>query len=114
MKFLVTLSDAPYQSSLCQTALDFCYGLVKDGHEIARLFLYHDATYLALPMEVPAGEFNPHQAWLAFAQEHNIKLECCVAASQRRGISEVAEPFEISGLVNLAEAQLTADRVMQF
>lgn len=114
MEIAILLNDSPFKSSLCEAALDFSLAAIKSGHSISRIFLYQDATYLALPMQCPTDEWNPHEAWLNFAKTQGLKIECCVAAAQRRGIKQVEAPFKISGLVSLAEAQLLYDQVVQF
>ena len=61
------------------------------------------------------------------ADEHGVALHTCIAAAQRRGILDalvakeaekatfnVRPPFLLSGLGQLAEMLLTADRVIRF
>ena len=61
------------------------------------------------------------------AAAHDLELIVCVAAAQRRGIvdadeakrqgkdaTNIAEGFEISGLGQLIEAGITADRLVAF
>ncbi|MGL5153528.1 MAG: DsrE family protein, partial [Aeromonas veronii] len=65
--------------------------------------------------------------WRELAEEQGIRIDVCVAAAMRRGVLDEQEakgaglehfnlqaPFCLSGLGQLAEAALTADRLVQF
>ena len=68
-----------------------------------------------------------YNAWLILAREHQFDLDICSAAALRRGIVDESEadkagkssfnlelPFQLTGLGQLAESIVTADRVIQF
>jgi len=70
---------------------------------------------------------NLTKEWSDLASEHNIDLVVCVAAAQRRGLIDadeakrngkdadnIAEGFRISGLGQLVEAGIQADRLITF
>ena len=74
-----------------------------------------------------SDEFDLVAAWQQLATENEVELQTCVAAALRRGIvskqeaeqnslsgDNLAAGFEQAGLGGLAEAMLTADRVIQF
>ena len=54
--------------------------------------------------------------WAKLGQEHNIDLVVCVAAALRRGIKDenLAPGFRISGLGQLIESGIQADRYVTF
>jgi tRNA 2-thiouridine synthesizing protein D len=75
----------------------------------------------------PQDDRNVTQRWSALAKQYNLDLVVCVAAALRRGIiddneakrngksaSNVAEGFRISGLGQLIEAGIQADRLVVF
>ena len=87
------------------------------GHEVPRVFFYHDgvnvATRLSLP---PQDERHIQQNWTALAREHGVDLVVCVAAALRRGIKDevLAPGFRISGLGQLVDSGIKADRFVTF
>ena len=65
--------------------------------------------------------------WRAFAEQHGAELTICVAAALRRGVlnadesqrwerdgHNLAPGFELSGLGQLVESLIEADRVVEF
>lgn len=128
MKFAIMLNEGPYNHQASDTALHFVKAALDAGHEIIRVFFYHDgvnnATRLGAP---PQDDRNITQEWMALAKEHNLELAVCVAAAQRRGMldeseakrwskdaSNIAEGFTITGLGQLVEAAIEADRTIEF
>ena len=101
---------------------------VEEGHEIFRVFFYHDGvnngTRLATP---PQDDRHIPNRWTELAEKHDIDLVLCVAAAQRRGMvdedemkrnskdaNNFAGKFRISGLGQLIEAGIQADRMVTF
>ncbi len=128
MKFSVLVSEGPYTHEAADTAYNFTKAALDKGHEIFRVFFYHDGvnngTRLASP---PQDDRNITARWTALAKEHDLDLVLCVAAAQRRGIADadeakrngkdadnIAEGFRISGLGQLIEAGIEADRLVTF
>jgi tRNA 2-thiouridine synthesizing protein D len=75
----------------------------------------------------PVDDRNVQALWSNLAEEHDLDLVVCVAAAQRRGImdedeakrhgkgaSNIAPKFRISGLGQLIEAGIQAERLMVF
>ena len=94
MKFGVLINEGPYQHQASDTAYKFIEAAIEEGHEIFRVFFYH---------------------------------VLCVAAAQRRGMvdedemkrnskdaNNIAGKFRISGLGQLIEAGIQADRMITF
>ncbi len=128
MKFGIVINEGPYQHQSSDTAYNFTKAALSAGHEIVRVFYYHDGvnngTSLATP---PQDDRNIVRRWSELSKEHDLDLVVCVAAAQRRGIVDadeakrngkeaqnLAEGFRISGLGQLIEAGIQADRLMIF
>ncbi|HVS17140.1 MAG TPA: sulfurtransferase complex subunit TusD [Planctomycetota bacterium] len=123
MKFGILVSEGPYTHQASDTAYQFA-----KGHEIHRVFFYHDGvnngTRLTVP---PQDDRNIVNRWSELAAQHKLDLVVCVAAAQRRGVVDAAEAkrngkdadniapgFRISGLGQLIEAGIQSDRLVVF
>jgi tRNA 2-thiouridine synthesizing protein D len=128
MKFGVLVSEGPYTHQASDSAYHFTKAALEKGHEIYRVFFYHDGvnngTRYTTP---PQDERNVVNRWSELAEKHNLDLVVCVAAAQRRGIvdedeakrngkdgNNIAPGFRISGLGQLIEAGIQADRLVTF
>jgi tRNA 2-thiouridine synthesizing protein D len=128
MKFAILVNEGPYTHQASDTAYQFAKAVLARGHEIFRVFFYHDgvnnATRLTTP---PQDDRNVVNRWSKLAEEHNLDMVVCVAAAQRRGIvdegemkrngkdaTNLAPGFRISGLGQLVEAGIQADRLVVF
>jgi len=128
MKFGIMVGEGPYTHQASDTAYHFTEAALNNGHEIVRVFFYHDGvnngTSLAVP---PQDDRNITTRWSALAEKHNLDMVLCVAAAQRRGLldkdeakragkdaSNMAQGFNISGLGQLIDAGIQADRLLVF
>jgi tRNA 2-thiouridine synthesizing protein D len=128
MKLGIQVNEGPYQHQASDTAYQFAKAALEKGHEIYRVFFYHDgvnnATRLTTP---PQDDRNIVNRWSELAEKHNVDLVVCVAAAQRRGIADadeakrngkdannIAPGFRISGLGQLIEAGIQCDRLVVF
>jgi tRNA 2-thiouridine synthesizing protein D len=128
MKLAVVVNEGPYQHASSDTAYHFTKAALDAGHEIFRVFFYHDGvnngTRFTTP---PQDDRNVVKRWSELAEEHNLDLVVCVAAAQRRGIvdegeqerngkdgNNIAPGFRISGLGQLIEAGIQSDRLVTF
>ncbi len=128
MKLAVLVNEGPYQHQASDSAYQFVTAALRTGHEVMRVFFYHDGvnngTRLTTP---PQDDRHIQKRWSALAQEHNVDLVLCVAACQRRGLvdegeakrnskdaTNIAPGFRISGLGQLIEAGVEADRLVTF
>ncbi len=128
MKFAILVNEGPYTHQASDSAYHFTEALLRAGHEIVRVFFYHDGvnngTRLSVP---PQDDRNISERWSALAQQHDVELILCVAAAQRRGLldddeakragkdsNNIAEGFQISGLGQLIDAGIQADRLIAF
>ena len=128
MKFGIMINEGPYNHQAADSAYQFAKAALEKGHEIFRVFFYHDgvnnATRLAVP---PQDDRNVTKMWQELAEAHKLDLVVCIAAAQRRGIldedeakrqgkdaNNIASGFRISGLGQLIEAGIQADRLLVF
>nr|VFJ42395.1 MAG: tRNA 2-thiouridine synthesizing protein D [Candidatus Kentron sp. DK]VFJ45434.1 MAG: tRNA 2-thiouridine synthesizing protein D [Candidatus Kentron sp. DK] len=128
MKFAILINEGPYQHQASDSAYQFAKAALEKGHEVFRIFFYHDGvnngTRLATP---PQDDRNITLRWAELSNKHNLDLVICIAAAQRRGIVDkdemkrqgkdadnLAPGFRISGLGQLIEAGIQADRLVVF
>jgi len=128
MKLSVLVNEGPYQHQSADTAIQFTRAALEKGHEIFRVFFYHDGvnngTRFAVP---PQDDRNITEQWTALAKEYDLDLVICIAAAQRRGILDeneakrqgkdghnMADGFRISGLGQLIEAGIQSERLVIF
>ena len=75
MKFGVLINEGPYQHQASDTAYKFIEAAIEEGHEIFRVFFYHDGvnngTRLATP---PQDDRHIPNRWTELAEKHNLDL----------------------------------------
>ena len=128
MKFGIMVNEGPYTHQAADTAYQFTRAALEQGHEVLRVFFYHDGVNNGTRMTTPPQD-DRHivNRWSELAQAHDLDLVVCVAAAQRRGIVDadeakrhgksgdnIAPGFRISGLGQLIEMGIEADRLMVF
>ena len=128
MKYTVMINEGPYQHQSSDSALQFVRAALEKGHEIFRVFFYHDGvnngTRLSIP---PADDRLLQKEWAELGKEHDLDLVLCIAAAQRRGIMDekeakrqgldannIIDGFNISGLGQLIEGGIQSDRTIVF
>ncbi len=128
MKFAIQVNEGPYQHQASDTAYLFTKTALEKGPEIFRVFFYHDGVHNGTRLTTPPQD-DRHitNRWIDLAEKYDLDLVVCVAAAQRRGIvdddeakrqgkdaTNIAPAFRISGLGQLIEAGIQADRLMVF
>ncbi|MGB3919231.1 sulfurtransferase complex subunit TusD [Thiothrix litoralis] len=128
MKYTILVNEGPYQHQASDSAIQFIRAALEKGHEIFRVFFYHDGvnngTRLTVP---PADDRLIQKMWTELAEKHGLDLVICIAAAQRRGIMDadeakrqgmdannIAPGFRISGLGQLVEGGIQSDRLVVF
>ncbi len=128
MKFAIQVNEGPYQHQAADSAYFFAKAALEKGHEIFRIFFYHDgvnnATRLTTP---PQDDRNVVERWAELGGHYDLDMVVCVAAAQRRGVVDEGEAqrngkdatnihprFRISGLGQLVEAAIQSDRLVVF
>jgi len=117
MKFGILVNEGPYTHQASDTAYQFAKAALEKGHKIHRVFFYHDGVNNSTRLtEPPQDDRHIVQRWQKLAADHKVDLVVCVAAALRRGIKEenLAEGFRISGLGQLIETGIQADRLVTF
>ncbi len=128
MIFSIMVNEGPYTHQAADTAYNFAKAALDAGHEIFRVFFYHDGVNNGTRMTTPPqDDRNIVNRWSELAKQHDLDLVVCVAAAQRRGILDsdearrngkdgdnIAEGFRISGLGQLIEAGIKSDRLLEF
>lgn len=128
MKFTIMVNEGPYQHQSADSALNFARAVLAQGHDIFRVFFYHDGvnngTRLSAP---PTDDRQLPKEWSELAKKHGVDLVICIAAAQRRGLmddneakrqgldaSNIIAGFRISGLGQLIEGSVESDRTIVF
>ncbi len=128
MKFGVVISEGPYTHQAADTAYHFVKAALEKGHEVPRVFFYHDGVNVSTSLSVPPqDERHIQRNWTELAQANDIDMVVCIAAAQRRGIldenearrqgkdaANLADGFRISGLGQLIEMGIECDRMVMF
>lgn len=128
MKYTVMINEGPYQHQSADSALQFVRAALAKGHEIFRVFFYHDGVNNGTRLSVPPKDDRLiQQEWSDLAKEHDLDLVICIAAAQRRGLMDedeakrqgldannIIDGFRISGLGQLIEGSIQADRTIIF
>lgn len=128
MRFAVVVHGPPFTHQASLSAWHFSRAVLAAGHRLQRVFFYHDGVHNASSFARPPQD-EPDMAgnWSALAAEHDVELVVCIASALRRGIldegeaaryrqpaANLASGFSISGLGQLIDAALNADRIVTF
>lgn len=117
MNIALVINEGPFTHQASDSALHYAVAAIKRGHNISRVFFYHDGINNAnLHAEPQSDDRNLPKLWSQLSQQHDVDLVVCIAAALRRGITEDHLPpgFRISGLGQLIEAGITSDRLIVF
>jgi len=128
MKYGIMVSEGPYTHEAADTAYNFTKAVLEKGHEVFRVFFYHDGVNVGTRLSVPPqDDRNITAKWIELAEQYDLDLVVCVAAAQRRGLldddeakrhgkdaSNIAPKFRISGLGQLIEAGIQSERLVVF
>jgi tRNA 2-thiouridine synthesizing protein D len=117
MKFGILIKQGPFTHQASDTAYRFTVAALAKGHEIYRVFFYNDGVYNCNKLSEPqTDDRNLVSLWAELGKENDIDLVVCIAAALRRGMKEevLEEGFRISGLGQLVEAGIQADRTIVF
>ncbi|MBY7835222.1 sulfurtransferase complex subunit TusD [Vibrio fluvialis] len=128
LTYTLLVNGSVYGTQSARNAYLFSKAVIEKGHTLKSVFFYQDGVQNGSALTAPANdEFDLVKAWQQLAEQHQVRLETCVAAALRRGVvsqseaeqhqlpgANLAAPFEQTGLGSLAEALLSQDRVVQF
>lgn len=117
MKFGIMVNEGPFTHQASDSAYQFTKAALAKGHEVPRIFFYYDGVNNANKLSSPqSDDRNVVKLWSDLAADHGVDLVVCVAAGLRRGMKDdiLADGFRISGLGQLVEIGMAADRVLVF
>ncbi len=117
MKFGILINEGPFTHQASDSAYRFVVAALAKGHEIYRVFFYNDGVFNANKLSEPqTDDRNLVALWSKLAEEHGLDLVVCIAAALRRGVKDeiLQDGFRISGLGQLVEAGIQADRLVVF
>lgn len=128
MKISIQINASPFQHQAADTAWHFIQAALAAGHEVYRVFFYHDGIFNACRDSRPPGdERDIVKRWTALQAERGVDLVVCVSSAQRRGLLEqsvaqkvdgyvhaLAGGFRIAGLGLLMESVIESDRHLTF
>jgi tRNA 2-thiouridine synthesizing protein D len=128
MNFAISIHGSPYASQAALSGYRFTRAALDAGHNITRVFFYHEGVRTADGLAVtPQEEDSVLAQWVSLHEAHGVELTVCIAAALKRGILNDAEKarydkaaagahpaFEIVGLGQLVDALIQADRCITF
>jgi tRNA 2-thiouridine synthesizing protein D len=128
MKFALAIYAPPFSAQASYTAFQFATAALTKGHSIYRVFFYHDGAHHGSRLHCPPqDELDLTKAWQLLAEQYQIDMVVCIAAGLRRGVLNAVEAqrytkdthnlhsqFELSGLGQLVDAAVNADRLLTF
>ncbi|NIB41189.1 sulfurtransferase complex subunit TusD [Pseudomaricurvus alkylphenolicus] len=125
MKFALVVQSPP-TAPYSESALRFAHSLLQQGHQLYRVFFSGDGTLNGSALH-SEPESAIQQRWQQLHQVHGVDLVVCISAALKRGIVDASNArrlglngenllpgFELSGLGQLADAGVSADRVISF
>jgi tRNA 2-thiouridine synthesizing protein D len=116
VKFGILILDGPYNHEANDSAYNFVNAALAKGHEIVGIFLYNDGVLNATKfMDPPTDDRHIAKRWSEIGAK-GIDIVICIAAGKRRGIVDesLMENMRISGLGQLVDMTLNADRMITF
>jgi tRNA 2-thiouridine synthesizing protein D len=128
MKYSLLILSSPQAGQSSDSAWRFADALVSTGHELYRVFFYHEGVYHGNELAVaPQGAVDPLQRWADLAERSGAELVLCIASAVKRGVLEKSEAkrheksaanmhpaFIVSGLGQLVDASACCDRLVTF
>jgi len=128
MKYTIQINTSPSDSNTGFLAYQFINAVLAKKHEIFRVFFYQEGVYHAFKYTTPPDdELQMTKKWTELAIKQGLDLVVCISAAQRRGLlstdeatrqhkkdNDLAEGFRISGLGQLLESIILADRFIEF
>ena len=116
MKIGVLVKEGPYNHQASDTAYHFIDAAKKRGHDVFAVFFYNDGVINpAKLMEPPQDDRNIAVRWSEVGAS-GTTVYCCIAAAKRRGMNDdtIVENSEITGLGQLTDIAIVADRLVTF
>jgi tRNA 2-thiouridine synthesizing protein D len=123
VKKLAFVITTPPNNNLTATAFNIVKTALTLNMNVVGVFFYQDGVlngsqHIALPND----EYQAHQQWQQLHYNFNLPLHLCATAAEKRGLSDdindnqasnIHEAFTVSGLGELVELNVKADRLIQ-
>ena len=75
MKFGILVNEGPFTHQASDTAYRFTVAALEKGHEIMRVFFYHDGVNNANKLSEPqSDDRNLVELWSELGKQHDIEL----------------------------------------
>ncbi|TQV86498.1 sulfurtransferase complex subunit TusD [Aliikangiella coralliicola] len=92
VSFTILVTGSPTNSQAHLSALRFANAVIENNHSISSVFFYQEAVHVANGYIIkPSDEAQLTQKWATLSAEHNVELQVCVAAANRRGVIDANE-----------------------
>lgn len=128
MIYSLLVLSSPASGHGARHAAAFAQQALARGHQIHRVFFLDAGTDSGSAAAVfPQDEQDRLQPWLELAKQHGVELVLCIASALKRGMLDDSEAkrhekqaptvhpaFIVSGLGQLVDASLHADRLVTF
>jgi tRNA 2-thiouridine synthesizing protein D len=107
MRYAIKVNQSERCPEISRIARDFIRALTSEGHEVIRVFFYHDGVF--------EGFSSSCSDWVDLANKGRFELILCSQALDHRRLGlDVQLPFVVGGLALWIDACLKADRVLSF
>jgi tRNA 2-thiouridine synthesizing protein D len=128
MIFSLLILGGPLASQSGDSAWHFAKAAVDSGHQLHRIFFYHEGVYHGSGFSIPPqDEVNRLQRWTELSSQSGVELVLCISSAARRGLLDLSEAhrhskaaatvpdaFTLSGLGELVDATANSDRLITF
>jgi len=127
--FSIVVTSPPLDSQGAYSAMRFIEAALSAGHSIVGVFFYQSGVLNGSYFQtVLSDELDLAQKWQSLGNNHNVPLQVCVTAANRRGVLSkhdveqdkdytdynLKAPFVSVGLGELVTQINQADRTIQF
>lgn len=119
-KIAFVVTTAP-NVNLTATAINIVSTALSSGYEVVGVFFYQQGVLnAAAHVSIPNDEFQAAASWQTLHETYNLPLHVCTTAAEKHGLndeltegSNIAKSFTISGLGELVELTVSAEKVIQ-
>jgi len=123
VKNIAFVITTPPNSNLTATAINIVTAALTTNVNVIGVFFYQDGVLNgSQQLALPNDEYQAHQQWQHLHHKYKLPLHLCATAAEKRGLSDdiddnqttnVHEAFTLSGLGELVELNVKADRLIQ-
>lgn len=123
VKKLAFVITTPPNSNLTATAINMVTTALKNGTNVVGVFFYQDGVLNGSQhLGLPNDEYQAHKRWQQLHHDYSLPLHLCATAAEKRGLSDdvsdgqantIHQAFTLSGLGELVELNVNADRLIQ-